>query len=123
MVGVHTNSQDHGPFPPADMVERSFQRFERADEHAADQLFGCFGTVRRPWLSNQISSFNPGYLKPGCDVRPAAGYVDRILKGEKPADLPVQAPTKYELELHGTTAGGAVSPRCPHLHARASSSF
>jgi hypothetical protein len=99
------------------------QRFEHACEHAVDQLFGCIGTVRRPCLSNQISSFNPGYLKPGCDVRPAGGYVDRILKGEKPADLPVQAPAKYELELHGTTAGGAVFPRCPHLYARASSSF
>ena len=68
-----------------------------AARHKLPAVYGL-----RPFVNDGgLICYSPNSIDP---YRRAAGYIDRILKGEKPADLPVQAPTKYELVINLKTA-------------------
>jgi ABC-type uncharacterized transport system substrate-binding protein len=89
----------------------------QANRHAcaAEQATG--GLPRRLFADDGgLISYGPDFLD---QYRQAAGYVDRILKGEKPADLPVQAPTEYELVVNLKTAKALDITIPPSMLARA----
>ena len=64
---------------------------------AAEQRLPAIYAFRVYAVEGGLMAYSPSAITP---FRRAAAYVDRILKGEKPADLPVQAPTKYELTIN-----------------------
>ena len=74
-----------------------------------DLIIGLAAKHRLPAVyPSRVFAASGGLISHGPDIvdqhRRAAGYVDRILRGQKPADLPVQAPTKYELVINLKTA-------------------
>ena len=89
-----------------------------------DLIVGLAAKYKLPAVYHRrLFPVSGGLVSYGPDIndlaRRAAGYADRILKGERPADLPVQAPTKYELVLNLKTAKALGLTVSPSLLARA----
>src|SRR5215469_17998875 len=83
--------------PSAPTVRYREQIIAQAAQHRLPAMY----PYRYFVAASGLMSYGPDEIE---QYRQAAGYVDRILKGEKPADPPVQAPTKYDLIINLKTA-------------------